>query len=60
MFAGQGEQELKPISVPIRVRNVQVAVEIYEKQLKSQIAMFTSTSSEHIVLRPPISGRAPE
>ena len=53
-----GEQELEPISVPIRLKCA-AAVKIYEKHLKTQIAMFTPTSSEQIVLRPPISGRWP-
>ena len=50
------EQELEPISVPIRFECC-AAVKIYEKHLKTQIAMFTPTSCEHIVLWPPISGR---
>ena len=50
------EQELEPISVPIRFECCG-AVKIYEKHLKTQIAMFTPTSCEHIVLQPPISGR---
>ena len=36
------EQELEPISVPIRFK---CAVKIYGKRLKTQIAMFTLTSN---------------